>query len=148
MSQMTSDKEVHVAGVILNVPVTCHPKFFPRERYEYTSYEQCEGTLLSSEEMRQMWEVVCPDESRGKEPMASPLLGSLKGLPKHLVFVAGQDPLRDEALAYVSKLEEEGVNVKWHIYPGVPHTFADIWELETTKKFQKDLVDGMKDMLI
>jgi acetyl esterase/lipase len=65
------------------------------------------------------------------------------GLPPHLIFVAGQDPLRDEGLAYAKKLEEAGVKTTLHIYPGVPHTFAEFWELESTTKFINDLVDGI-----
>jgi hypothetical protein len=29
----------------------------------------------------------------------------------------------------------------------VPHEFAEIWELDTTKQFQQDLVAGVRDML-
>ena len=120
MAQMASNANMQIGGVVLNVPVTCHPRWFPRETYEYTSYVQCAGTMLTGEEMFQVWDMACPDSARGKEVKASPLLGEVKGLPPHLVFVAGQDPLRDEGIAYVEKLERAGVKVKSHIYQGVP----------------------------
>jgi acetyl esterase len=120
MAQKAKEALMQIEGVVLNVPVTCDPRWFPKEEYEYTSYVQCAGTMLNGEEMDQVWDMACPDSERGKEADASPLLGDVKGLPPHLVFVAGQDPLRDEALAYVEKMEKAGVKVKWHIYQGVP----------------------------
>jgi acetyl esterase len=147
LSQQAREHDLKISGVILNVPVTCHPDYFPKDKYESTSYEQCFGTLLGSGEMRQVWKMVMkPDD--GAYWQASPLLGELSKLPPHLVFVAGQDPLRDEGLAYAVKLEESGVQVTTQVYQGVPHTFAEFWELEQTKKFQADLVDGVKKMLI
>jgi acetyl esterase len=118
MAQKARDVEMRVKGVLLNVPVMCHPRWFPREEYEYTSYMQCAGTMLNGQEMHQIWDMGCPDAERGKEVQASPLLGSVERLPPHLVFVAGQDPLRDDGMAYVEKLEKAGVKVKWHIYQG------------------------------
>ena len=134
-------------GVIANVPVTCHPDHFPTDKYEYASYDQCFGTLLSSREMRLVWKMVVPSPGDGSRSEVSPLLGHVKGLPPHLITIAGQDPLRDEAFAYVEKLKEAGVTVMAHVYPGVPHTFAEIEELLATKKFHLDLVAGVKVLL-
>ena len=146
LSQKARKKNLNISGVILNVPVTCHPEFFPKAEHEYTSYDQCFGTLLGSGEMRQVWKMVMKLED-GADWEASPLLGDLAKLPPHLIFIAGQDPLRDEAFAYSEKLKASGVSVTTHVYPGVPHTFAEFWELESTKKFHKDLVDGVTAML-
>jgi acetyl esterase len=118
MAQKAREAKVKVKGVLLNVPVMCHPRWFPKGEYEYTSYVQCAGTMLNGEEMHQVWDLACPDGQRGEEVEASPLLGRVDGLPGHLVFVAGQDPLRDEAMAYVEKMEKAGVEVKWHVYQG------------------------------
>lgn len=146
LAQQARTMSLKIAGVILNVPVTCHPDYFPKDKYEYTSYDQCFGTLLGSGEMRQVWKMVMEPEE-GADWQASPLLGDLSDLPPHLVFVAGQDPLRDEALAYVEKLKETRIPVTSHIYQGVPHTFAEFWELDMTKRFQRDLSDGVKSLL-
>jgi acetyl esterase len=133
MAQKARGGQIPIEGVVLNVPVTCHPRQFPKEEYEYTSYVQCAGTMLNSEEMEQIWDMACPDSERGKEADASPLLGDMKGLPPHLVFVAGQDSLRDEALAYVEKMEKAGVTVKCHIYQGVPVSALtrSFWRLDS-----------------
>lgn len=147
LSQKAHAASIPLAGIILNVPVTCHPMHFPVDKYEYNSYEQCFGTLLGSSEMQQVWDIVVPNVLDGAMAQVSPLLGVVAGLPPHVVFVAGQDPLRDEGLAYAEKLEQAGVMVTTHIYPGVPHTFAEFWELEMTTRFCKDLVEGIRTLL-
>jgi acetyl esterase len=53
-----------------------------------------------------------PDRSRRSEPWAAPIRAeSLAGLPPAYILVAGYDPLRDQILAYASKLEAAGVPV-------------------------------------
>ena len=71
----------------------------------------------------------------------------LKDLPPHIIFVAGQDPLRDEAIAYAQALEKADVKTKLHIYQGVPHNFAEFEDLTMTKNFHKDLSEGIKELL-
>jgi len=148
LSQQAHAAGIPIYGVILNVPITCDPRHFPRDgRYEYTSYDQCFGTLLGSGEIKQIWATVVPDDNDGKDPRISPLLGDVAGLPPHLIFVAGQDPLRDEGIAYSEKLRNNGVPVRVHIYPGVPHTFAEFWDLQMTQRFWNDLRTGVQAML-
>jgi acetyl esterase len=146
LSQKARETELKISGVILNVPVTCHPDFFPKDEYEYSSYDQCFGALLGSGEMREVWRMVMKPED-GADWEASPLLGDLAKLPPHLVFIAGQDPLRDEGFAYCEKLKANSAQVTMHVYQGVPHTFAEFWELELTQVFQRDLVEGVMGML-
>lgn len=147
---------VSIIGVVLNVPVTCHPDHFPNAEYPSSSYSQCNNTLLTASEMHQIWSTYCPASSAtgghpaaalASSPSTSPLLGDLSGLPPHAIFVAGQDPLRDEGIAYATKLESSGVSVTVTIYPGVPHTFAEIWELDTTMRFRDDLRHAVKWLL-
>ncbi len=126
LAQQARDAKWPIKGVISNVPITCDPRHFPREEYEYTSYAQCGGALLSSGEMMEVWKkIVLPDELAGRSPVISPLLGNVAGLPHHAMFVAGQDPLRDEAIAYAEKLKTAGIDTTLHIYQGVPHNFAE-----------------------
>jgi acetyl esterase len=125
LAQQARDCSLPIRGVIANVPITCDPRHFPKEEFEYTSYDQCQGTLFSSGEMEAMWKLVVPGNDDGKNPLVSPLLGDLKGLPPHAIFVAGQDPLRDEGIAYYKTLKMAGVGAAIHVYQGVPHTFAE-----------------------
>lgn len=146
LSQTCRDQQKPIYGVILNVPLVCDYRHLPQEP-SFTSYDQCTNALLSSGEMRAVWDLIIPSPTIGCDPKASPLLGDVTHLPKHLVFVAGQDPLRDEGLAYARKLQRAGVQVKTHVYPGVPHSFAEFWELDATKRFWRDFTEGLREWL-
>lgn len=148
LSQTCRDKNVPVYGAILNVPVTCDYRHLPANCLQpQNSYEQCTHGFLSSGQMRWVWDTVVSSSTAGSDPKISPLLGNLKDLPRHLVFIAGQDPLRDEGIAYAKKLETEGVEVKSFVYPGVPHSFAEFWELKATQKFWVDIRSALKEWL-
>ncbi|HYO86541.1 MAG TPA: alpha/beta hydrolase [Dermatophilaceae bacterium] len=58
------------------------------------------------------------------DPLISPLLGRLDGLPPTLIQTAGLDPLRDEGQAYGRALRQAGVPVVATDYPRAPHGFA------------------------
>lgn len=140
LSQTCRDKNIPLHGVLLNVPVLCDYRHQPAACTQPgNSYEQCTHSFLSAGEMRAVWDLVIPSTSVGADPRASPLLGDLSGLTRHAVFVAGQDPLRDEALAYVKKLETAGGEVTHFTYQGVPHTFAENWDLSATQRFWGDI---------
>ena len=59
---------------------------------------------------------VSPYAAPGREP-------SLAGLPPAYVMVAELDPLRDEAIAYATRLLEAGVPTELHCYTGTFHGF-------------------------
>ena len=64
----------------------------------------------------------------GQEPTAyaAPLRAeSLAGLPPALVVGAGRDPLRDDARAYASRLDSDGVDVTHVEYAGTMHGFMN-----------------------
>lgn len=50
----------------------------------------------------------------------------LAGLCPTFLVVAGNDPLRDEALEYARRLVDADVPVELHLLPGVPHAFDAI----------------------
>lgn len=55
-------------------------------------------------------------------PYAAPArASSLHGLPPAYLEVAEADPLRDEAIAYASRLMQSGVTTELHVYPGAYH---------------------------
>lgn len=45
-----------IIGQILNTPVTCHPELFPKDKYEYTSWEQNkDASVLDDYRMTWFW---------------------------------------------------------------------------------------------
>ncbi|KAI9729804.1 MAG: hypothetical protein M1818_008381 [Claussenomyces sp. TS43310] len=105
-----------VKGIFLNVPITCHPSFLPMHESPNTSYAQAISgtTLLCSEEMYKIWELYAarsePYDQR--HPDMSPLLADLTNFPPPRIYTAGQDPVRDEALAFEHKLKDAAREVK------------------------------------
>ena len=61
-----------------------------------------------------------------RDPLLSPLFGSLEGLPPALVQVADVDPIRDDGVRYAAALRASGVPVRLTNYLGVPHGFASM----------------------
>jgi acetyl esterase/lipase len=48
------------------------------------------------------------------------------GLPAAYIEVGQLDIFRDEDLAYAQRLSRAGVDVEFHLHPGVPHEFETI----------------------
>ncbi|KAJ5198533.1 uncharacterized protein N7498_007650 [Penicillium cinerascens] len=153
LSQICRDKGIPINGVILNVPMICDPRHFPVAEYgpseeHLRSYTQCKDIFMGSDGMIGVWNLIHPDPSSGLNSKASPLLGDVESLPRHLIFVAGQDPLRDEGIAYARKLAEGNVPVSLHVYKGVPHNFGHYWELQATMRFWEDLRATLEKWLL
>ncbi|OKL63988.1 hypothetical protein UA08_00122 [Talaromyces atroroseus] len=70
-------------------------------------------------------------------------------LPRTYLQVCGMDVLRDEELIYEQVLREEnGVETRFDIYPGMPHTFWNMFPMLTQgKKAAKDLEEGVRWLL-
>jgi len=65
------------------------------------------------------------------DPRVSPLHAiDHTDLPPALVVAAGQDPLRDDALAYAAALDRSGVVVRTVLYPEAVHGFVSIPRFE------------------
>ncbi|EXJ58087.1 hypothetical protein A1O7_05511 [Cladophialophora yegresii CBS 114405] len=143
LSQLCRNHSIPVSGVILNVPVLCDYRdlsaIMPHSRKGEPSYDQCIGTFSDSRGLMAVWDMVRPSAASRPDPLASPLLGDLCVLPPHIICVAGQDPLRDEGIQYAKKLQQQGSPVRLQIYPGVPHNFAQFWELKACQRFWDDL---------
>lgn len=68
-----------------------------------------------------------PDSLASDDPWVSPIFAlDHSELAPALIFAAGQDPLRDDALRYADKLTDAGVAVRTVLYPEAIHGFASI----------------------
>jgi acetyl esterase len=83
--------------------------------------------LLSTADVRWFWGNYLRSPVDAYNPFAAPLrTPDLSGLPPATVLTAGVDPLCDEGRAYATRLEEAGVPVAAHHYPGLPHGFLSL----------------------
>ena len=97
--------------------------------------ENAEGCMLTRAAMQWYWNQYVPTPSDRLHPDASPLLApSLANLPPAFLITAGHDPLRDEALAYATRLTQSGVPVQHSHYPGMIHGFLRRYSLFTQGK--------------
>jgi cation diffusion facilitator CzcD-associated flavoprotein CzcO/acetyl esterase/lipase len=94
-----------IAGQLLVCPVTDGTS----ERPSYS--ENATGYFLTRSLMYWFWDLYCAPADRS-DPRASPLLGSLEGLPPAFIVTAEFDPLRDEGIAYAEALAAAGVPVE------------------------------------
>ncbi|KAJ5690217.1 alpha/beta-hydrolase [Penicillium macrosclerotiorum] len=88
-----------------------------------------------------------PPEDKRLSPL---LFDSHAGIAQKAIFyVCGWDPRRDEALLFERLLREENVSTKLFVYPGLPHGFwTTCPDLEVSQSWQKDLVDGVRFLLV
>jgi len=168
LTQMARDQNISgIIGQVLNVPVTCHPKHFPSDKYEYGSYQQNkDASFMDSPMMDWFWDQYLPNA----EPhvYANPLLArDLSNLaparmcylerPAHccarmltelvtVVQIAGQDPLRDEGFAYAEALKAAGNSVTLRVYPGLPHGFYTFPQLTSSVKYLQSVVDFIRQI--
>jgi monoterpene epsilon-lactone hydrolase len=59
------------------------------------------------------------------DPLISPVLGDLRGLPPLLVYAGEDEMLREDAVRIASLAKSAGVDVRLEIYPRMWH----VWQL-------------------
>ncbi len=106
-----------IAGQVLLYPITDHN--FDTKSYQ----ENGSGYFLTTETMKWFWKHYLATPEQGSDPYASPLRADLQGLPPAIVLTAEFDPLRDEANAFASRLQEAGVTVRRIACLGQVHGF-------------------------
>ena len=80
--------------------------------------------FLTAEDMVWFWSHYVPDPAARSVPDASPLRAEdLSNLPPAIVITAEHDPLRDEGIAYVQRLEAAGVPVTHRHHEDQFHDF-------------------------
>ncbi len=59
-------------------------------------------------------------------PYISPLFGDLHGLPPLLIYVGGNETLRDDSTRFASKAKEAGVDTTLHVGEGLFHCYPAV----------------------
>lgn len=85
------------------------------------------GYFLNVDSSKGMGNGYLPNPEVDKlNPYASPLEEkNFDGIPPACFISAECDPLLDQGLMYAAKLEDNGVNVEYHIYKGMLHGFLN-----------------------
>ena len=84
------------------------------------------------------------------QPLVSPLLGDLAGLPPLLVHVGEDECLRDDSLRLAQKARAAGVRVQLQVWAGVPHVWQLLpWlpEARQSVRLAADFLRGAKPLL-
>lgn len=89
--------------------------------------ENADGPLLTTADVAWFWTQYCRSPVDRQSPFAAPLRAAdLSGLPPATVVTAGNDPLRDEGVAYAERLADAGVDVEHLHYPAMAHGFLSL----------------------
>jgi acetyl esterase len=105
-----------------------------------------EGYLLSTGMMQWFWRQYLPTPRHGDDPRASPLREpDLQGLAPATFILPGLDPLGDEGEAYARRLDEAGVPVTLHRWPGQVHGFASmLGAIDAADEALTQAADGLR----
>ncbi|KAJ7134552.1 Alpha/Beta hydrolase protein [Mycena epipterygia] len=141
-------KDNKLTGQLLQVPALLNPKAVPEKYKELLlSYEQNkDGPLLTKGSVTWAFEQL---GGSPEDPEVSPLLyPSHKGLVPTVIQVCGMDALRDEDFLYEKLLNNDGVQTKTTVYPGVPHAFHySFSKIKMAVKWEEDFRSGLRWLL-
>lgn len=142
----------YLSTLVLISPALCHYKQLEKAsqvfNVELDSINNAVTPILSGKQLKDFWDMY--DPSGGADVRVSPLLGeSLSGLPPTYVQICGADPLRDEALAYLDRLREDGnIQVLTDMYPGMPHAFqSEVIGIPSRQRTMDDMVKAVRLLL-
>ncbi|KAL2821795.1 Alpha/Beta hydrolase protein [Aspergillus cavernicola] len=138
-----------ITGLFVSIPVCIMPQAYAAAPPEWTekhllSLEQnAENPLLTRKSLTDIQELYgCPPE----DTRISFLLNKgHSGLPGRAYFqICGRDPLRDEAFLWQKLLKEySGTKSKIHVYSGQPHGFWRFLQMEVSRGWLDDVVEGI-----
>lgn len=112
---------------VLAYPVTDlrYPALAEADPYP-SRVENVEGLLLTRRTMAWAVELYLARHEDAADPVLSPVLADLTGLPSALVITAGWDVLRDEGAALAERMAAAGVTVEYLPNPTMIHGFLGL----------------------
>lgn len=171
MCLMTRDSKLSppITGCLLTLVGVVHSENVPEKyRSKYLSMKQCADSPLFNSGIREAFmgklfsdlylnlisdNLLTKIEENYKPDPTSRLAYALlhddhSNLPRTYFQACGMDPSRDDSIIYEEVLRESGVPTRMDMYAGLPHAFwAFLPHLDSTKKYEQDLVDGVAWLL-
>jgi acetyl esterase len=91
------------------------------------SFDRYDGPryALTVEEMRYFWNNYIREPADLEDPLASPLLADLRGLPPTFFTIAACDILADGNRAMAARMAAAHVPAEVHVYEGATHSFLE-----------------------
>eukprot|EP00927_Polykrikos_kofoidii_P050274 TRINITY_DN44192_c0_g1_i1.p1 TRINITY_DN44192_c0_g1~~TRINITY_DN44192_c0_g1_i1.p1 ORF type:complete len:397 (+),score=57.18 TRINITY_DN44192_c0_g1_i1:36-1226(+) len=109
-------------GVFAMCPFIAGPEVWKEQ--SLSSLKECDKYFIDMAGFKMCGRLYDPDIKHVDDACCWPLAANksdLEGLPPHLISVNELDPLRDEGLAYCTKLKDAGVIADSRIVEGTPH---------------------------
>ncbi len=87
-----------------------------------------------------------PDKKLRNDPLVSPVLANLRGLPSCYFCIAELDALRDDSVKLEQLLDAADVPTKVHLYPGMIHGFTIMSrQVDMAKTAVRDAANYLKE---
>ncbi|KIW08464.1 uncharacterized protein PV09_01367 [Verruconis gallopava] len=142
--------EPPVTGQMQIATAVCDAEAIPeRFRSQFLSWDQdMTGSLRKEAIQRSRIARGANPHDQWTSPMVAWPTGNA-GLPRTLLLVHGREYFRDVGLIYEKILrEEEGIETKLYVYPGLHHGFhIELHGGEASKAHQRDMLEGMRWLL-
>jgi len=81
--------------------------------------------MLSAEEMAAFWRNYLRGPDDARDPLASPMLADLSGLPPAFLAVAACDILAEQSVKLAARLEAAGSRARVEVYEGATHSILE-----------------------
>ncbi len=78
------------------------------------------------------------------QPLASPLLGDLRGLPPLMIQVGENEVLRDDSIRLAQKARAAGIAVDLQVFPVVTHVWQLLWRLPEARRAVRAAADFLR----
>ncbi|THY06462.1 hypothetical protein D6D01_09897 [Aureobasidium pullulans] len=137
-----------ITGVWLCVPLIMADDDCVPERYKhlFLSREQnSDAPYLKTGDMVHIKRLYAPNNDSPDWSVMRDMIYT--GWPRTYFQVAGLDPLRDDGLIFQKCLEDNGVETKIDVYPGMPHPLVGMIGTSQALKAGEDMLSGSKWLL-
>ncbi|KAL3481073.1 Alpha/Beta hydrolase protein [Aspergillus californicus] len=131
-----------ITGVLVSIPV-CMSKETVPENYKdiWLSREQNANAPGSPGAESGGYEALYQPDFLSEDYSPFNSTAPFSALPRTYVQIAGLDVLRDDGLVYAKVLKDNGVDVRFDAYPGMPHGHFNLWpHLKQSIKSQEDTI--------